>query len=51
MSFIYSSCFKIPEATVNPQRRALGKRDNVKWLFRGEAGYGITAPVISQSWN
>ncbi|MDR1479890.1 MAG: hypothetical protein LBJ00_13230 [Planctomycetaceae bacterium] len=25
---IYSSCFKIPEATVNLQRRALGKRNN-----------------------
>ncbi|MDR1478315.1 MAG: hypothetical protein LBJ00_05180 [Planctomycetaceae bacterium] len=42
---IYSSCFKIPEAAVNLQRRALGKRNNVKRLFWGEAyrltGYGI----------
>ncbi|MDR1479760.1 MAG: hypothetical protein LBJ00_12575 [Planctomycetaceae bacterium] len=42
---ICSSCFKIPEAAVNLQRRTLGKRNNVKWLFKGEAyrptGYGI----------
>ncbi|MDR1479571.1 MAG: hypothetical protein LBJ00_11590 [Planctomycetaceae bacterium] len=29
---VYSSCFKIPEAAVNLQRRALGKRNNVKRL-------------------
>ncbi|MDR1479372.1 MAG: hypothetical protein LBJ00_10570 [Planctomycetaceae bacterium] len=34
---VCSSCFKIPEATVNLQRRALGKRNNVKRLFKGEA--------------
>jgi ATP-dependent Clp protease protease subunit len=43
---IYSSYFKFPEAAVNLQRRALGKRNNVKRLFKGEAycptGYGIT---------
>jgi hypothetical protein len=33
---LYSSCFKIPEAAVNLQRMALGKRNNVKWLFKGE---------------
>ncbi|MDR1479530.1 MAG: hypothetical protein LBJ00_11380 [Planctomycetaceae bacterium] len=42
---VYWSCFKIPEAAVNLQRRALGKRNNVKRLFKGEAyrlaGYGI----------
>jgi hypothetical protein len=32
---LYSSCFKIPEAAVNLQRRALGKRNNVKRLFKG----------------
>jgi hypothetical protein len=41
-----SSCFKIPEAAVNLQHRALGKLNNVKRLFKGEAyrptGYGIT---------
>ncbi|MDR1477539.1 MAG: hypothetical protein LBJ00_01200 [Planctomycetaceae bacterium] len=39
---------KIPEATVNPQRRALGNRNNVKRLFKGEAyrltDYGIEIP-------
>jgi hypothetical protein len=43
---LYSSCFEIPEAAVNLQRRALGKRNNVKRLLKGEAycptGYGIT---------
>ncbi|MDR1478077.1 MAG: hypothetical protein LBJ00_03960 [Planctomycetaceae bacterium] len=43
--FLYSSCFEIPEAAVNLQRRALGKHNNVKRLFKGEAcrliGYGI----------
>ncbi|MDR1480078.1 MAG: hypothetical protein LBJ00_14170 [Planctomycetaceae bacterium] len=38
---LYSICFKIPEAAVNLQRRALGKRNNVKRLFRGEA-YRLT---------
>ncbi|MDR1478581.1 MAG: hypothetical protein LBJ00_06530 [Planctomycetaceae bacterium] len=42
---LYSSCFKISEAAVNLQRRALGKHNNVKRLFEGEAyrptGYGI----------
>ncbi|MDR1478419.1 MAG: hypothetical protein LBJ00_05700 [Planctomycetaceae bacterium] len=37
MNNIYSSCFVIPEATVNLQRRALGKCNNVKRLFKGEA--------------
>ncbi|MDR1478785.1 MAG: hypothetical protein LBJ00_07565 [Planctomycetaceae bacterium] len=35
--YIYWRYFKIPEATVNLQRRALGKRNNVKRLFKGEA--------------
>jgi hypothetical protein len=47
---LYPSCFKIPEAAVNPQRRALGKRNNVKRLFWGEAyrltGYGIQIGVV-----
>ncbi|MDR1479220.1 MAG: hypothetical protein LBJ00_09785 [Planctomycetaceae bacterium] len=34
---LYSSCFEIPEATVNLQRRALGKRSVAKRLFKGEA--------------
>ncbi|MDR1480972.1 MAG: hypothetical protein LBJ00_18770 [Planctomycetaceae bacterium] len=42
---MYPSCFKIPEAAANLQRRVLGKRNNVKRLFKGEAyrltGYGI----------
>ncbi|MDR1479723.1 MAG: hypothetical protein LBJ00_12385 [Planctomycetaceae bacterium] len=42
---LYSSCFKIPEAAVNLQRKALGKHNNVERLFKGEAycpaGYGI----------
>ncbi|MDR1479630.1 MAG: hypothetical protein LBJ00_11890 [Planctomycetaceae bacterium] len=46
---LYSSCFKIPEAVANLQRRALGKRNNVKRLFRGEAyrltGYGINRAI------
>ncbi|MDR1479991.1 MAG: hypothetical protein LBJ00_13735 [Planctomycetaceae bacterium] len=33
----YSSRFKIPEATVNLQHRALGKRSIAKRLFKGEA--------------
>ncbi|MDR1479437.1 MAG: hypothetical protein LBJ00_10915 [Planctomycetaceae bacterium] len=33
---LYSSCFKIPEAAANLQRRALGKRSIVKRLFKGE---------------
>ncbi|MDR1478390.1 MAG: hypothetical protein LBJ00_05555 [Planctomycetaceae bacterium] len=37
MRSVCRSCFKIPEAAVNLQRRALGKRNNVKRLFRGEA--------------
>ncbi|MDR1479369.1 MAG: hypothetical protein LBJ00_10555 [Planctomycetaceae bacterium] len=31
------SYFKIPKAAVNLQRRALGNRNNVKRLFKGEA--------------
>ncbi|MDR1477832.1 MAG: hypothetical protein LBJ00_02710 [Planctomycetaceae bacterium] len=42
VNMIYSGCFKIPEATVNLQRRALGKRNNVKRLFKGEA-YRLTS--------
>ncbi|MDR1478607.1 MAG: hypothetical protein LBJ00_06660 [Planctomycetaceae bacterium] len=34
---LYSSCFEIPEAAVNLQRRALGKRSIAKRLFKGEA--------------
>ncbi|MDR1479715.1 MAG: hypothetical protein LBJ00_12345 [Planctomycetaceae bacterium] len=34
---LYSSCFKIPEVAVDLQRRALGKRNNVKRLFKGKA--------------
>ncbi|MDR1479975.1 MAG: hypothetical protein LBJ00_13655 [Planctomycetaceae bacterium] len=45
INLIYSGYFKIPEAAVNLQRRALCKRNNVRRLFRGEAyrltGYGI----------
>ncbi|MDR1480849.1 MAG: hypothetical protein LBJ00_18145, partial [Planctomycetaceae bacterium] len=37
LTLLYSSCFKIPEAAVNLQRRALCKRNNMKRLFRGEA--------------
>jgi hypothetical protein len=36
-AFLYSSCFEIPEAAVNLQRRALGDRNNVKRLFKGVA--------------
>ncbi|MDR1479129.1 MAG: hypothetical protein LBJ00_09315 [Planctomycetaceae bacterium] len=43
---LYSSCFKIPEAAANLQRGALGKRNNVKRLFKGEVyrptDYGIS---------
>ncbi|MDR1478126.1 MAG: hypothetical protein LBJ00_04215 [Planctomycetaceae bacterium] len=39
---LYSSCFEIPEAVVNPQRRALGKRNNVKRLPNRPTGYGIS---------
>ncbi|MDR1480915.1 MAG: hypothetical protein LBJ00_18475 [Planctomycetaceae bacterium] len=34
---LHSSCFKIPEAAVNLQRKAFGKRNNVKQLFKSEA--------------
>ncbi|MDR1479903.1 MAG: hypothetical protein LBJ00_13295 [Planctomycetaceae bacterium] len=44
VGILYSSCFKIPKATVNLQRRALGKRNNVKRLFNRPTGYGI--PVV-----
>ncbi|MDR1480572.1 MAG: hypothetical protein LBJ00_16695 [Planctomycetaceae bacterium] len=37
MSILCASCFKIPEAMVNLQRKALGKRSIAKRLFRGEA--------------
>ncbi|MDR1480788.1 MAG: hypothetical protein LBJ00_17825 [Planctomycetaceae bacterium] len=37
MHQLSSSYFKIPEAAVNLQRKALGKRNDVKRLFKGEA--------------
>ncbi|MDR1480528.1 MAG: hypothetical protein LBJ00_16475 [Planctomycetaceae bacterium] len=52
---IYSSYFEIPEAAVNLQRRALGKRNNVKRLLKGEAyrltGYGICFLIVDMFWN
>ncbi|MDR1479120.1 MAG: hypothetical protein LBJ00_09270 [Planctomycetaceae bacterium] len=56
---LYSSCFEIPEAAVNLQCRALGKRNYVKRLLKGEAycptSYGITVcnytscfPIVKQ---
>ncbi|MDR1480205.1 MAG: hypothetical protein LBJ00_14815 [Planctomycetaceae bacterium] len=38
---IHSSCFEIPEAAVNLQRRALNNRNNVKRLLKGEV-YRLT---------
>ncbi|MDR1478200.1 MAG: hypothetical protein LBJ00_04595 [Planctomycetaceae bacterium] len=37
MFLICPSYFKIHGAAVNPQRKALGKRNNVKRLFKVEA--------------
>ncbi|MDR1479738.1 MAG: hypothetical protein LBJ00_12465 [Planctomycetaceae bacterium] len=36
-TLFYSSCFEIPEAAINLQRKALNKCNGVERLFKGEA--------------